>query len=208
MVKLIVVSNSKGGTGKSTLCMQLANYLTSIGKTVAVLDADEGQTIVDLREAEVKQHPDAPLPWRVWNATERAEAFVEITKRMDDTYVLVDCPGSLNKNLLPFFNAASAIVIPFRYDDVVVLRTIKFVKILKMARIKAKLLFLPNYIDIRVKNPNEEAIKGMFRKAGGIILPRVKQGVAVQRVSTLRAIDSYQRKAIEYTVNGILNVVS
>lgn len=204
---MIVISNSKGGTGKSTLCMQFANYLTSIGKTVAVLDADEGQTIVDLRAAEVSQQPEAVLPWKVWNAADNAQAFVDRAKNMEDTYVLVDCPGTLNRNLLPFFKAADAIVIPFRYDDVVILRTMKFVKILKMASIEAKQLFLPNCIDVRVKNPNEEAIKDMFRKSGGIILPRVKQGVAIQRVSTLRPIDDYQKKAIEFVIDGILNVV-
>ena len=84
MAKIIVISNGKGGTGKSTLCMQFANYLTSIGKAVAVLDADEGQTIVDLREVEVKQHPDTPLPWKVWNAAENAQAFVDRAKQMGD----------------------------------------------------------------------------------------------------------------------------
>ena len=38
MAKIIVIANGKGGTGKSTLCIHLANYLTSIGKAVAVLD--------------------------------------------------------------------------------------------------------------------------------------------------------------------------
>ena len=207
MAKIIVISNGKGGTGKSTLCMQFANYLTSIGKMVAVLDADEGQTIVDLREAEVKQHPETTLPWKVWNAADNAQAFVDRARGMEDTYVLVDCPGSLNKNLLPFFKAADCIVIPFRYDDVVILRTMKFVKILKMAGIEAKQLFLPNCIDIRVKNPNEEAIKDMFRKSGGVMLPRVKQGVAIQRVSTLRPIDDSQKSALEHTIDGILNIV-
>ena len=207
MAKIIVISNGKGGTGKSTLCMQFANYLTSIGKNVAVLDADEGQTIVDLRDAEVKQRQDAALPWKVWNAADNAQAFVDRARGMEDTYILVDCPGSLNKNLLPFFKAADCIVIPFRYDDVVILRTMKFVKILKMAGIEAKQLFLPNCIDIRVVNPNEEAIKDMFRKSGGVILPRVKQGVAIQRVSTLRPIDDYQKSALEHTIDGILNIV-
>ena len=38
MAKIIVIANGKGGTGKSTLCIHLANYLTSIGKAVAVDD--------------------------------------------------------------------------------------------------------------------------------------------------------------------------
>lgn len=207
MAKMLVIANSKGGCGKSTLCMQFANYLASIGKSVAVLDADEGQTIVELRNAEARQHPDVPLPWKVWNAAENAQAFVTKAMSMEDTYILVDCPGALNKNLLPFFKAANVIVIPFRYDDVVIMQTVKFAKVLNIAGITAKRLFLPNCIDIRIKNPNEEAIKTLLRKAGSIILPRIKQGVAIQRVSTLHGIDIYQKRAIEYAIVEILNAV-
>lgn len=207
MAKIIVISNSKGGTGKSTLCMQFANYLVAQGKKVVVLDCDEGQSVMEFRQMEVRQNQSAELPWEVYNATSNSHSFVERTRAMGDVYILVDCPGSLNPNLLPFFQSADAIVIPFRYDDVVVLRTMTFVKVLNAAHISAKKLFLPNYIDIRVKNPNEESIREMFRKVGSI-LPRIKQGVAIQRVSTLRPIDTYQQKAIMYTVEEILKAVN
>ena len=207
MAKIIVISNSKGGTGKSTLCMQFANYLVSQGKKVIILDCDEGQSVMELRQIELRQDPGAPLPWEVYNATSNSRSFVERARTMDDVYILVDCPGSLNPNLLTFFQNADAIVIPFRYDDVVVLRTMTFVKVLNAAHITAKKLFLPNYIDVRVKNPNEESIREMFRKAGSI-LPRIKQGVAIQRVSTLRPIDTYQQKAIMYTIEEILKAVN
>ncbi len=207
MAKIIVIANGKGGTGKSTLCIHFANYLTSIGKAVAVLDADEGQTVMKMRAAELGNNPDVTQPWPVWNATRNSEAFMERAKEMGDSYVLVDCPGSLNGNLLPYFKFADVIVIPFRYDDVVIMRTMDFMKVLKMENIKAKQLFLPNCIDVRIKNPNEQAIKDMFRRNGGAVLPRVKQGVAVQRVSTIRPIDKYQQKAIEFAIDGILNVV-
>ena len=66
MAKIIVFSNRKGGTGKSTLCIQFANYLVSKGHNVAVLDADPQQSIIDLRNREVTTNPDvkvlAPSP--------------------------------------------------------------------------------------------------------------------------------------------------
>lgn len=207
MAKIIVISNSKGGTGKSTLCMQFANYLASQGKKVNVLDCDKGQSVVELRQMELRQSQDATLPWEVYNATSNSRSFVERARTLGDVYILVDCPGSLNPNLLPFFQNADAIIIPFRYDDVVVLRTMTFVKVLNAAHITAKKLFLPNYIDVRVKNPNEESIREMFRKVGAI-LPRIKQGVAIQRVSTLRPIDTYQQKAIMYTIEEVLKAVN
>ena len=36
----IVVANTKGGTGKTTTAVQLALYLTGIGKKVLLVDAD------------------------------------------------------------------------------------------------------------------------------------------------------------------------
>lgn len=207
MAKIVVISNSKGGTGKSTLCMQFANYMVAQGKEVAILDCDEGQSVMGLRQIELRQDPDATLPWDVFNATSNSRSFVDRARTMGDVYILVDCPGSLNPNLLTFFQNADAIVVPFRYDDVVVLRTMTFVKVLNAAHITAKKLFLPNCIDVRVKNPNEESIREMFHKAG-VILPRIKQGVAVQRVSTLRPIDVYQQKAIMYAVEEILKAIN
>ena len=44
MAKIIVIANGKGGTGKSTITVQFANYLTSIGKAVAVLDGHTERT--------------------------------------------------------------------------------------------------------------------------------------------------------------------
>ena len=207
MAKIIVVANGKGGTGKSTLCIHIANYLTSLGKAVAVLDADEGQTIVKMREVETKGNPEAAVPWPVWKATTNGKGFMEKAKSMGDCYVLVDCPGTLNENLLPYFQSADTIVIPFKYNDVVIMRTMDFMKVLQMSHIEGKQLYLPNYIDVRVKYPNEEAIKDMFRRNGGAVLPRVRQSVVIERVSTMRPIDEYQHNALEHTIDGILNVV-
>ena len=207
MAKIIVIANGKGGTGKSTITVQFANYLTSIGKAVAVLDADEGQTVMDMRALELKNNPGTEAPWPVWKATQNAQAFMDRAKDMGDCYVLVDCPGTLNENLLPYFRSANAIVVPFRYDDVVIMRTMDFMKILELANIEGKRLFLPNLINVRVKNPNEEVIKDMFRKRGGAVLPQINDLVAVQRISTIRPIEKAQKKAVGLSVDGILNVV-
>ena len=205
MAKIIVFSNQKGGTGKSTLCVQYANYLASQGKGVAVLDADLQQSIIHLRQREMATNPDFQLPWGVWSATSNTRAFMEKAASMDG-YVLVDCPGTLNDtNLLPVFKAATAIIIPFRYDDLIVDSTIMFVKVLRKNAINAKVFFQPNMIDARVKIQSEEHIKTILREAG-YILPRIKQGVAVQRASTLTQ-DNYQQLAVMHAVEEfVLNI--
>lgn len=203
MAKIIVFSNRKGGTGKSTLCIQFANYLKSLGDDVAVLDADPQQSIVDLRIREVETNPEIELPWTVRYMADNVQQFIEQAKAMGDGYILIDCPGTITQNIMPVFKAADAIIIPFRYDDLIVDSTITFVKVLKKAGVKSRLMFQPNCIDMRIKMPNEEHVKGIFREVGDV-LPRIKQGVAIQRCSTLRPIDKYQSAAIKHSVDEML----
>lgn len=40
MAKIIAIINSKGGTGKTTTCVNLASFLTASGKSVLILDLD------------------------------------------------------------------------------------------------------------------------------------------------------------------------
>ena len=117
MAKVIVISNSKGGTGKSTLCMQFANYLAFQGKKVAVLDCDEGQSVMELRQMELRQSEDAIIPWEVYNATSNSRTFVERARTMGDVYVLVDCPPSLNQLTINALIAAeSGVIIPVQSE--------------------------------------------------------------------------------------------
>jgi len=206
MVKIILFSNTKGGTGKSTLCMHFATYLAQKGYSIAVLDADSQQSITDLRHRELITNPDAEIPWKDWNASENTEEFMKRAKSLDKGYILIDCPGSISPSLLPLFKSADAIIIPFRYDDLVADSTINFVKVLRHLNITARMLFLPNCIDLRIKYANEDSIKDLLRRLGSI-LPRVKQGVAIQRVSTIDQ-DQYQRMAVMYAVEEALNIIS
>lgn len=203
MAKILVFTNRKGGTGKSTLCIQFANYLVAHGKQVAVLDTDPQQSIVDLRKREMATNPDVKLPWTVLYMDNNIEDYMQQAKAMADGYILIDCPGTITPSLLPAFHAADAVVIPFRYDDFIVASTISFVKVLKQAGVSSLMMFLPNNIDVRIKNASEEHIRDILKEVG-IVLPRVKQGVAVQRCSTIRPIDKYQDAAVKYCVDELL----
>ena len=53
MCKVIAVSNQKGGTGKTTTCVNLGIGLASIGKRVLLIDADpQGSLSISLGYAE------------------------------------------------------------------------------------------------------------------------------------------------------------
>ena len=204
MAKIVIFSNQKGGTGKSSLCILFSNYLASMGENVAVLDADPQQSILHLRERELKTNPDAKEPWRVWQlaGAQNIEAFMERAKKLDG-WVLVDCPGSLNDpSLAQIFKAATHIIIPFRYDDMVVDSTLDFVRVLKQ-RSSAKRFFIPNNVDSRVNYANKSQVKTALDKIG-IRLPTIRQGVAVMRALTLSPLSIYQERAIMHSVDEFI----
>lgn len=194
MAKIVVFSNLKGGTGKSTLCCHFAHALTAAGQQVAVIDADTSQNIYNMRQRELVQMPDAATPWPVYPMSKNdANAIVQKIQQLDGI-VLIDCPGSLSEpHLRPFFAAADVAVIPFRWDDFMIDSTITFTKVLRQVS-KASLYYVPNIIKLNVKYPLEETTTAMFNKVGKVTF-RVKDGVAIQRLSTVLPQDEYQRLA-------------
>ncbi len=58
----IVFGNQKGGVGKSTLCIMLANYLTLVKKKqVLVIDMDFQKSINEQRKFDLSKNPDLAI---------------------------------------------------------------------------------------------------------------------------------------------------
>ena len=57
---IIVFGNQKGGCGKTTNCIQFANYLAEIGKDVLVLDLDFQRSLSDRRESDLNTYDNPP----------------------------------------------------------------------------------------------------------------------------------------------------
>ena len=60
MTRTILIINSKGGSGKTTIATNIASYFSNEGKSVALIDLDPQQSSADgLRLG--------PLPRTYWN---------------------------------------------------------------------------------------------------------------------------------------------
>ena len=201
MAKIIVFSNLKGGVGKSTLCCHFAHFLVAKNQKVAVLDADLSHNIYNLRQRELAKVKDAVKPWEVWtlDAAASTDAVIERAKTLPG-YVLID-PA-----LLKVFQAADAAVIPFRYDDFMIDSTFTFTKVLMKEAPQAKKIYVPNIIKMGVRYALQDSATEMFSKAG-VVTFRVKDGVAIQRLSTLYAQDQFQEAATAGAFNAIYEVV-
>lgn len=210
--KIVLFSNIKGGVGKSSLCSLFATYCAEKGIPTAVVDADLQQSLIRQRERELKTAgEEVQEPWQLISLdtsdVKGVENMMENLKTIPG-WILVDCPGNLNDNgLLPVFKAADAVVVPISYEDIVVDATSVFIQVFKKIS-DATLCFLPNRINDSEGTKTEreqrvETIKILGQL--GMVSPRIKQGVAIKRFSTLYALDTYQERAVEHAFDSIIN---
>ena len=54
---IISFANQKGGVGKSTLCLSLANYWASQGMPVHIVETDRQRSLSNIRKAELENYP-------------------------------------------------------------------------------------------------------------------------------------------------------
>lgn len=89
--KIIAVVNQKGGSGKTTLSMQLAGALARRGGRVLVVDADPQGTATRWAAS---AEDERPFPASVVGlSAASAKVHREVRKFVDDySYIIIDCP--------------------------------------------------------------------------------------------------------------------
>src|SRR5580692_6484147 len=85
---LVVIANSKGGVGKSTIAVHLAAWLHEQGHSVILADCDTQHSSSDW----IKQAVPDLKTVTLWNSDEIMENLPQLAKEAD--YVVADGPGS------------------------------------------------------------------------------------------------------------------
>lgn len=209
--RIILFSNMKGGVGKSSICALFATYCAEKGIPTAVVDADLQQSLIRQREREVKSvGGEVQEPWQLISLdtsnVKSVENMMENLRTIPG-WILVDCPGNLNDDgLLPLFRSADTIVVPISYEDIVIDATKVFINVISKVS-QASIIFVPNRInDIEGTKSEREQRVDTINVIGtlGVITPRIKQSVVIKRLSTVYALDKYQRAAVEHPFEKIL----
>ena len=108
-MKAIAFVTQKGGSGKSTLCVNLAVAAQQAGKSVCILEMDRQATIsdwADLRQAETPEVAQI-------DATQ-IEAVMERLRDSQYDYVFIDTPGVDSPGALSAIRAADLCIVPSR----------------------------------------------------------------------------------------------
>ena len=113
VAKVVTFANVKGGSGKSTLCINMAAILIRAGYSVAVLDADQQKCSQDW----ITGTRDKLLS-RI-EIIDQAEFIA--SENVDVDFLLIDTQGSLTKEMAQFLFQSSLIITPCRVsrDDIV-----------------------------------------------------------------------------------------
>ena len=95
--KIIAVANQKGGSGKTTLSMQLGGNLARHGYKILVVDADKQATAT--RWATADEEKTFPCTVIGLSAAD-SRVHREVRKFVDDyDYIIIDCPPSADSKI-------------------------------------------------------------------------------------------------------------
>lgn len=190
---VIVFGNQKGGCGKTTNCIQFANYLAEKEIKSLVVDLDFQRSFSDLRKQDIATYDNEPKYEVLQVPLAGMAKLLSDFGKVDDGNLLIDLPGKIDDDdLTPILQAADIIVCPFKYDKLTMESTAFFIKIVQYLNIKAKLIFLPNDIEKSVRYETKKELVNILSGIG-IVTPEVCHRVAMQRISTL----SISNEAIE-----------
>jgi chromosome partitioning protein len=189
---IILIGNQKGGAGKSTLTMLLANYLTSVLKlSITVIDLDYQQSIAQKFEgAKVLENEE---PYQVFSGgLAEFPGMLEDIRQHPGEIVLVDLPGKLDDDgLIPIFRAAQLVLCPFSYDEFSFESTLFFALVFQKVNTEAPMLFVPNRIKANVKY---EIMLGVNEQLGhlGKVTDAIPDRIDFQRTNTMLTLPSVE----------------
>ena len=183
---VIIIGNQKGGAGKSTLTLLLANYLTKVRHcNVTVIDMDYQQSLSQkFQKAKLLDNPEA---YQVMAANlEQYPAMEKVLSENPHDIVLVDLPGKLDDDgLIPVFRSADMVICPFCYDQLTYDSTVLFALVLRSINPEAEITFIPNRIKANVRYETKVEVDEQLANFGRVI-SALPDRVHFQRVTTFR----------------------
>jgi len=193
---IITFGTQKGGTGKTTLAIAFANYISGISeRKVNVFDFDFQKSFYH----KWKEDEESELP-KLYNVEiindENEQPFCDfehlIKMKESEDINLFDLAGTLDARYSDLLIYSDFIVIPFEYSNVSAKSTLVFINFLGLLESQAERIFIRSKYDKGYKYQNQEGMDAEISKYGVILKSPVFKRNCLQTIDTRKL--SYEQK--------------
>ena len=208
---IITFATQKGGTGKTTLAIAFANYLSGISeRKLNVFDFDFQKSFYHKwREDEILEIPKLYEVEIIGEDDKQAfpdlETIIEL--RDNEAINLFDLAGTLDVKYSDLLIYSNFIIIPFEYSDVSVKSTLVFVNVLGQIESQADRIFIRSKYDKSFKYLNQEGMDAELNRYGKLLKSPVFKRNCLQTIDT-RKLTYEQRYAVKNPFNEIIEYIN
>ncbi|WP_029292846.1 ParA family protein [Chryseobacterium hispalense] len=184
---IITFATQKGGTGKTTLAIAFANYISATSdRKINVFDFDYQKSFYHKwKEDEIL---DIPKLYDVEIIGDQEQPFSDfetiINLKESDEINLFDLAGTLDVKYSDLLIYSDFIVIPFEYSDVSAKSTLVFVNMLGLLESEAERIFIRSKYDKGYKYLNQVGMDAEIEKYGILLRSAVFKRNCLQTLDT------------------------
>ncbi|SHM73216.1 chromosome partitioning protein [Chryseobacterium carnipullorum] len=208
---IITFATQKGGTGKTTLAIAFANYISAISeRKINVFDFDYQKSFYHKwKEDEILEIQKLYNVETIGEEEEQPfsdfETLIELKE--SDEINLFDLAGTLDAKYSDLLIYSDFIVIPFEYSDVSAKSTLVFVNFLGLLESQAERIFIRSKYDKGYRYLNQEGMDTEITRYGILLKSPVFKRNCLQTIDT-RKLTYEQKYAVKNAFNELVDYIN
>ena len=208
---IITFATQKGGTGKTTLAIAFANYISTYSKRkINVFDFDYQKSFYHKwKEDEILDLPKLYDVKIIGEEEEQPFSDFEtlINLKESEDINLFDLAGTLDAKYSDLLIYSDFIMIPFEYSDVSAKSTLVFVNFLGLLESQAERVFIRSKYDKGYKYLNQQGMDEEITKYGMLLKSPVFKRNCLQSIDT-RKLTYEQKYAVKNPFNEFIAYIN
>lgn len=209
---IITFATQKGGTGKTTLAIAFANYMSGMSsRKIKVYDFDYQKSFFykwqEDEESELPKLYDVEIIGDEEDEQPFSDLETLINLKESGEIYLFDLAGTLDQKYSDLLIYSDVIIIPFEYSDVSVKSTLVFKNLLGLLESEAERIFIRSKYDKGYKYLNQQEMDKELAKYGVLIESPVFKRNCLQTIDT-RKLTYEQKYAVKKPFNEIIEHIN
>lgn len=209
---IITFGTQKGGTGKTTIAMALANYLTIEKKRkVFVYDFDYQKSFfkrwdLDNKKGEIAPIYDVKIVEKQEDLPFKDINDVMSLKESQDIHIF-DLGGMLDNRYSYLLIYSDILIVPFEYSNMSIESTLVFIDVVGQLESEASLIFMRNRYDSGYNYPNREYMDNVLNSYGFITPTPIYKRNDLQKINT-REFKKKIKDAIKINLDELIDSIN